>query len=317
MLKLLIQNLFGSNKPITYLSLIEKAKADYSFYIKLASGSFFVGVSSLFSFSSWLSKIPLITWGVFGTSYGAKGIMESNEQIKLFTQAHEATKVEEYLATSGLGSFVYGTAIDKNGIDKFTGKYIEGTNAKIISNAITRVPTLSLTRDGVGYKYNGGYEIVESTDHVLYQAIPGVKGQYTNKLVLDTSILPLHDCIIQQLIQNGYSSDDIEKALSLGTVAKRESYKNNQLAEYKPNFISKLWHGTEKAIQNKVVELSKEIQKYAEINEAYEELFNYHISSTSEEQEEQFYSLDYNHLNGDQTQILGDEGDAGYISDIA
>ncbi|AAL02745.1 hypothetical protein [Rickettsia conorii] len=317
MLKLLIQNLFGSNKPITYLSLIEKAKADYGFYTKLASGSFFVGVSSLFSFSSWLSKIPLITWGVFGTSYGAKGIMESNEQIKLFTQAHEATKFEEYLATSGLGSFVYATAIDKNGIDKFTGKYIEGTNAKIISNAITRVPTLSLTGDGVGYKYNGGYEIVESTDRALYQAIPGVKGQYTNKLVLDTSILPLHSCIIQQLIQNGYSSDDIEKALSLGTVAKRESYKNNQLAEYKPNLTSKLWHGTEKAIQNKVVELSKEIQKYAEINAAYEELFNYHTSSTSEEQEEQFYSFDYNNLNGDQTQILGDEGDAGYISDIA
>ncbi|ABV75817.1 hypothetical protein [Rickettsia rickettsii] len=314
MLTLLIQNLFRSNKPITYLSLIEKAKADYSFYTKLASGSFFVGVSSLFSFSSWLSKIPLITWGVFGTSYGAKGIMESNEQIKLFTQAHEATKVEAYLATSGLGSFVYGTAIDKNGIDKFTGKYIEGTNAKIISNAITCVPTLSLTEDGVGYKHNGGYEIVESTDRALYQAIPGVKGQYTNKLVLDTSILPLHACIIQQLIQNGYSSEDIEKALSLGTVAKRESYKNKQLAAYKPNLTSKLWHGTEKAMQNKVLELSKEIQKYAEINKAYEELFNYH-TSTSEEQEEQFYSLDYN--NDNHTQILGDEGDGGYISDIA
>ncbi|ACP53165.1 Unknown [Rickettsia africae ESF-5] len=317
MLKLLIQNLFRSNKPITYLSLIEKAQEDCSFYTKLASGSFFVGISSLFSFSSWLSKIPLITWGVFGTSYGAKGIMESNEKIKLFTQAHEVTKVEEYLATSGLESFVYGTAIDKNGIDKFTGKYIEGTNAKIISNVITRVPTLSLTGDGVGYKCNGGYEIVESTDRVLYQPIPGVKGQYTNKLVLDTSILPLHACIIQQLIQKGYSSDDIEKALSLETVVKRENYKNNQLAEYKPNFTSKLWHGTEKAIQNKVVELAKEIQKYAEINEAYEELFNYHTSSTSAEQEEQFYSFDYNNLNGDQTQILGDEGDAGYISDIA
>ncbi|WP_064429429.1 hypothetical protein [Rickettsia sp. Tenjiku01] len=317
MLTLLIQNLFRANKPITYLSLIEKAKADYSFYAKLASGSFFVGVSSFFSSSSWLSKIPLITGGVFGTSYGAKGIMESNEQVKLFTQAHEATRVEEYLATSVLGSFVYGTATDKNGIDKFTGRYIEGTNAKIISNAITRVPTLSLTRDGVGYKHNGGYEIVESTDRALYQAIPGVQGQYTNKLVLDTSILPLHACIIQQLIQNGYSSEDIEKALSLGTVAKRESYKNEQLAEYKPGLTSKLWYGTEKAMQNKVVELSKEIQKYAAINEAYEELFNYHTSSTSEEQGEQFYSLDYNTLNDDQTQILGDAGDEGYISDMA
>ncbi|AAY61966.1 unknown [Rickettsia felis URRWXCal2] len=74
-------------------------------------------------------------------------------------------------------------------MDKFTGKYIEGTNGKIISNAITRVSTLSLTEDGVGYKHNGGYEIVESTDRALYQEIPGVKGQYTNKLVLDTSIL--------------------------------------------------------------------------------------------------------------------------------
>ncbi len=80
---------------------------------------------------------------------------------------------------------------------------------------------------------------------------------------------------------------------------------------------SKLWHGTEKAMQNKEVELSKEIQKYAEINEAYEALFNHHTSSTSEEQEEQFYSLDYNNLNDDQTQILGDEKDEGYISDIA
>ncbi|EER22818.1 hypothetical protein REIS_2064 [Rickettsia endosymbiont of Ixodes scapularis] len=240
--------------------------------------------------------------------------MDSNEQIKLFTKAHEATKVEEYLAISRLGSFVYGTAIDKNGIDKFTGKYIEGINGKIISNAITRVPILSLAEDGVGYKHSGGYEIVESTDRALYQEIPGVKGQYTNKLVLDTSILSLRDCIIQQLIQNGYSSEDIKKALSLETVEKRESYKNKQLAEYKPNLTSKLWHGTEKAIQNKEVELSKEIQKYAEINEAYEALFNYHTSSTSEEQEEQFYSLDYNNLNDDQTQILGDEG---YISDIA
>ncbi len=156
------------------------------------------------------------------------------------------------------------------------------------------MPTLSLTEDGVGYKHNGGYEIVESTDRALYQEIPSVKGQYTNKLVLDTSILSLHGCIIQQLIQNGYSSDDIEKALSLGTVEKRESYKNKQLAEYKPNLTSKLWHGTEKAMQNKEVELSKEIQKYAEINEAYEALFNHHTSSTSEEQEEQFYSFDYN-----------------------
>ncbi|AAY61965.1 hypothetical protein RFEPED_1288 [Rickettsia felis str. Pedreira] len=80
---------------------------------------------------------------------------------------------------------------------------------------------------------------------------------------------------------------------------------------------SKLWHGTEKAMQNKEVELSKEIQKYAEIKEAYEALFNHHTSSTSEEQEEQFYSLDYNNLNDDQTQILGDEKDEGYISDIA
>ena len=242
--------------------------------------------------------------------------MDSNEQMKLFTKAHEATKVEGYLATSGLGSFVYGTAIDKNGIDKFTGKYIEGINGKIISNAITRVPTLSLTEDGVGYKHNGGYEIVESTDRALYQEIPDVKGQYTNKLVPDTSILSLHACVIQQLIQNGYSSEDIEKALSSGTAAKRESYKNKQLAEYKPNLISKLWHGTEKVIQNKEVELSKEIQKYAEINKAYEVLFNYHTSSTSEEQE-QFYSLDYNNLNDDQTQILGDGEDEGYISDIA
>ena len=225
MFTLLVRNLFGSNKPITYLSLIEKAKADYSFYTKLASGSFLAGISSFFSSSSWLSKIPLITGAVSGTSYGAKGIMDSNEQIKLFTKAHEATKVEEYLAVSGLGSFVYGTAIDKNGVDKFTGKYIEGTNGKIISNAITRVPTLSLTEDGVGYKHNGGYEIVESTDRALYQEIPGVKGQYTNKLVLDTTILSLHGCIIQQLIQNGYSSDDIEKALSLGTVEKRKLQK--------------------------------------------------------------------------------------------
>ncbi|ALA61480.1 hypothetical protein [Rickettsia amblyommatis] len=312
----LLRNLFGSNKPITYLSLIEKAKADYSFYTKLASGSFFVGISSFFSSSSWLSKIPLITGAVFGTSYGAKGIMDSNEQIKLFTRAHEATKVEGYLATAGLGSFIYGTAVDKNGIDKFTSKYIEGINGKIISNAITRVPTLSFTADGVGYKHNGGYEILESTDRALYQEIPGVKGQYTNKLVPDTSIPSLHDCIIQQLIQDGYSSEDVEKALSLETVAKRESYKNKQLAEYKPNLTSQLWHGTEKAMQNKEVELSKEIQKYAEINEAYEALFNYHNSSTSEEQEEQFYSLDY-HINDDQTQILGDEGDEGYISDIA
>ena len=88
MLTLLIRNLFGSNKPITYLSLIEKAKADYSFYTKLASGSFFVGISSFFSSISWLSKIPLITGGVFGTSYGATGIMESNEQIKLSTNVH-------------------------------------------------------------------------------------------------------------------------------------------------------------------------------------------------------------------------------------
>ncbi|WP_017443382.1 hypothetical protein [Rickettsia gravesii] len=314
----LLNKLFGNNKPITYLSLIEKARADYSFYTKLASGSFLAGISSFFSSSSWLSKIPLITGAVFGTSYGAKGIMDSNEQIKFFTQAHEVTKVEEYLATAGLGSFIYGTAVDKNGIDIFTGKYIEGTNGKIISNAITRVPTLSLTEDGVGYKHNGGYEIVESTDRALYQEIPGMKGQYTSKLVPETSILPLHACIIQQLIQqNGYSSEEIEKALSLSTVAKRESYKNKQLAEYKPNLTSKLWHGTEKAMQNKEVELSQEIQKYAEINEAYEVLFNYHTSSTSEEQEEKFYSFDCNNLNDDQTQILGDEGDAGYISDIA
>ncbi|MCX4080439.1 hypothetical protein N7280_07705 [Rickettsia rhipicephali] len=317
MFTLLARNLFGSNKAITYLSLIEKAEAECSFYTKLASGSFFVGISSFFSSSSWLSNIPLIIGAVFGTSYGAKGIMDSNEQIKLFTKAHEATKVEGYLATSGLGSFVYGTAIDKNGIDKFTGKYIEGINGKIISNVITRVPTLSLTEDGVGYKHNGGYEIVESTDRALYQEIPGVKGQYTNKLVLDTSIISLHACIIQQLIQNGYSSEDVEKALSLGTVAKRESYKNKQLAEYKPNLTSTLWHGTEKAMQNKEVELSKEIQKYAEINEAYEVLFNDHTSSTSEEQEEQFYSLDHNNLNDDQAQILGNEEDEGYISDIA
>ncbi|ABV74561.1 hypothetical protein A1C_01155 [Rickettsia akari str. Hartford] len=243
--------------------------------------------------------------------------MDSNEQIKLFTKAHEATKSEEYLATSSLGSFVYGTAVDKNGVDQLTGKYIEGTNGKIISNAITRVPTLSLTEDGVGYKHNGGYEIVESTDRALYQEIPGVKGQYTNKLVMDTSILSLHGCIIQQLIQNCYSSDDIEKALSLGTIEKRESYKNKKLAEYKPNLTSTLWHGTEQAMKNKEVELSQEIQKYAAINEAYKALFNYHTSGTSEEQEEQFYSLDYNNLNDDQTQILGDEGDEGYISDIA
>ncbi len=48
MFTLLVRNLFGSNKPITYLSLIEKAKADYSFYTKLASGSFLAGTSSLF-----------------------------------------------------------------------------------------------------------------------------------------------------------------------------------------------------------------------------------------------------------------------------
>ncbi|AFC71632.1 hypothetical protein MC5_07000 [Rickettsia australis str. Cutlack] len=243
--------------------------------------------------------------------------MDSNERIKLFTKAHEATKAEEYLANSWLGSFVYGTAIDKNGVDQFIGKYIEGTNGKIVSNAITHVPTLSLTEDGVGYKHNGGYEIVESTDRALYQEIPGVKGQYTNKLVIDTSILPFHGCIIQQLIQNGYSSDDIEKALSLGTVEKRESYKHKKLAKYKPDLTSKLWHGTEQAMKNKEVELSKAIQKYAEINEDYKALFNYHTSGTSEEQEEQFYSLDYNNLSDDQTQILGDEGDEGYISDIA
>ncbi|GAA5253021.1 hypothetical protein KNCP2_13090 [Candidatus Rickettsia kedanie] len=110
--------------------------------------------------SSWLNKIPLITGAIFGTSYWAKCMMDSNEQIKLFTKAHEATKAAGYLATSELESFVYGTAVDKNGVDQFTGKYIEGTNGQIISNTITRVPTLSLTEDGVGYKHNGGYAIV-------------------------------------------------------------------------------------------------------------------------------------------------------------
>ncbi|AFC71633.1 hypothetical protein MC5_07005 [Rickettsia australis str. Cutlack] len=40
MFTLLVRNLFISNKPITYISLIEKAKEDYSVYTKLASGSF-------------------------------------------------------------------------------------------------------------------------------------------------------------------------------------------------------------------------------------------------------------------------------------
>ncbi|GAA5253020.1 hypothetical protein KNCP2_13080 [Candidatus Rickettsia kedanie] len=65
-------------------------------------------------------------------------------------------------------------------------------------------------------------------------------------------------------------------------------------------------------MKNKEVELSQEIQKYAKINEAYEALFNYHTSGTSEEQGDQFYSFDYHDLNDDQTNILGDEV---YISD--
>ncbi|ABV74560.1 hypothetical protein A1C_01150 [Rickettsia akari str. Hartford] len=48
MLTLLVRNLFVSNKPITYVSLIAKAKADYSFYTKLASGSFLAGIGSFF-----------------------------------------------------------------------------------------------------------------------------------------------------------------------------------------------------------------------------------------------------------------------------
>lgn len=310
MFTLLIRNLFGSNKPTTYLSLIEKAKADYSFYTKLASGSFLAGISSFFSSSSWLSKIPLITGAVFGTSYGVKGIVDSNAQINLFTKAHEVTKVEEYLATSDLESLVYGTAVNKKGIDVFTGKYIEGTNGKIISNEMTRVPTLSLTADGVGYKHNGGYEIVESADRVMKQEIPGVKGQYTNKLVLDTSIISLHGCIIQQLIQNGYSQEEITTALNLRSAEARESYVNEQLKDYKPGTFAKLYQGTEKAIQNKKAELSQEIQKYADINNAYEELFNYH---TSDINEEEFHSLDnqFDHS----TEILGNDDGYGTDSD--
>lgn len=34
MYALLVRNLFVNNKPITYASLIEKAKTDYSFYTK-------------------------------------------------------------------------------------------------------------------------------------------------------------------------------------------------------------------------------------------------------------------------------------------
>ena len=304
---ILLRNLFGSSKPITYLSLIEKAKADYSFYTKLASGSFLAGISSFFSSNSWLGKIPLITGAVFGTSAGIKGIVDSKQEIDTFTKAHEATKSSEYLATSNLESLTYITAVDKNGIDKFTNKYIEGEKGKIISNEMTRVPTLSLTLDGKGYKHNGGYEIVESTDRVLYKEIPSVPGQYTNKFVPDTSIIDLHSSIIQQLMQKGYAIEDIEKALNLRTAEERESYLNEQLKNCQPGWFKSI----EKVIESKKEEPSKEMQKYAEINKAYNALYNYHTP----ESEEEFFSL-ANNINNEAKILGADEGyGSSYDSD--
>lgn len=300
--------LFGNTYPTTYLSLMKTADANNSFYQKVTAGSFLTGLGSIFSDTGLIKKISLVTGSIFGTVYGTKGMMSSTKAISIYKQAHEATKSSEYLATSNLDSLTYITAVDKNGLDKFTGKYLEGKNGKIISNEMTRIPTLAKTIDGKGFKHDGGYTLDESEDRIMYKKIPNTEDQYTNELVSDASIIDLHSSIIQQLVQKGYSNEDIEKALSLGTAEKRESYLNEQLKNYKPGAFAKLCQGTEKAIQNRTEELLKEVQKYAEINEDYEALNYYHTSSESEEM---FYSLDSN-INITTT-ILG--VDEGYCTD--
>jgi len=242
-------------------------------------------------------------------TFGTKASISSHFDSKI-QNIKEAGKTldlhDHYIALADIGDWVNMGIVDEDGIEKETGKLIQGLAPKKISNSFTYHALVKSEIDDSGnqvYVGTSQYKMHSSASQLMQKRNGNV---YTNEIIEDTPIItPSSFDIFQRLVKK-HGADKVNKALAVDKGKESEQcYVTKYLEDYKPG-----WFGITK--DKKGTELSKEYVMLKAIGQEYHDLLiKNHLESVDQETqvayavpvleiaEEQYYTK----INGDSPSI--------------